>query len=189
MHADHETSSSIDGVSQLGDDELVATTQRLLQQERKLSACLLVHLAEVDARQLYRRHAYSSMFEYCVQVLRLSEAEAYLRIGAARTGRRFPRVLHMFAAGELHLSALKLLAPVLDDRNCQELLAAARFKSKREVELLLAQRRALPDVPNMIRKLPRPALAPTSGADSSRDELSPCDSSFPTFATCGNVPP
>ena len=134
MHAAHEPTSSLQPVAQLGDDALIAATHRLLQEERELSARLLVHLGEVDARQLYRQHAYSSMFEYCVQALHLSEAEAYLRIGAARTGRQFPRVLHMFAAGELHLSALKLLAPVLDAANCDELLAAARCKSKRELD-------------------------------------------------------
>ena len=169
MHAAYEPTASIDPVTQLGDDELIASTQRLLHEERKLSARLLVHLAEVDARQLYRQHACSSMFEYCVEALHLSEAEAYLRIGAARTGRRFPRVLQMFAAGELHLSALKLLAPVLDAANCDELLSAARFKSKREVEMLLAQRRPLPDVPSVIRKLPQPALAAAGG--SSQAEL------------------
>src|SRR5690349_23009871 len=135
MQAAQQSTASIDGVSQLGDAELIATMQRLLREERKLSARLLLHLGEVDARQLYRQHAYSSMFEYCVQALHLSEAEAYLRINAARLGRRTPRVLQMFAAGELHLSALKLLGPVLDDANCDELLAAARFKSKRELEL------------------------------------------------------
>ena len=163
------STASIVPVTQLDDDELIASTQRLLREERKLSARLLVHLAEVDTRQLYRQHAYSSMFEYCVEALHLSEAEAYLRIGAARTGRRFPRVLQMFAAGELHLSALKLLAPVLDAANSDELLTAARFKSKREVELLLAQRRPRPDVPSVIRKLPQPELA--QARDSSQTTL------------------
>src|SRR5262245_29779935 len=163
--------SALSPVARLGDDELIAGTQRLLREERKLSARLLVHLAEFDARQLYRQHAYSSMFEYCVEALHLSEAEAYLRIGAARVGRRFPRVLQMFAAGELHLSALKLLAPVLDDANCDELLAAARWKSKRQVELLLAQRRELPDVPSVVRKLPQPPAAPKAAGDSAQTEL------------------
>ena len=141
MHAAYESTASIDGVARLGDDELIASTQRLLREERTLSARLLAHLAEVDARQLYRQHAYSSMFEYCVRALHLSESEAYLRIGAARLGRRFPRVLPMLANGEPHLTALKLLAPVLDEANCDELLAAARFKSKQQIELLLARRR------------------------------------------------
>jgi hypothetical protein len=74
-------------------------------------------------------------------------------------------VLEMFAAGELHLSALKLLAPVLDEVNCEQLLAAARFKSKREVEHLLAYHRAQPDVPDAIRKLPQPSLAPKPADD------------------------
>ena len=160
MHMAHGLNASLTPVTKLGDDELIANVKRLLREEHELSAHLLVHLGEVDARQLYRQHAYSSMFEYCVQALHLSEAEAYLRIGAARTGRRFPDVLQMLAAGELHLSALKLLAPLLDETNCEELLSAARFKSKRDVELLLAKRREKPDVPNVIRKLPQPGLAP-----------------------------
>ena len=32
------------------------------------------------------------MFEYCVQALRMSEAEVYLRIRAGRLGREFPGV-------------------------------------------------------------------------------------------------
>ena len=171
MQAAHEPTASTDPVAQLDDDQLIASTQRLLREERILSARLLEHLAEVDTRQLYRQHAYSSMFEYAVEALHLSEAEAYLRIGAARTGRRFPRVLQMFAAGELHLSALKLLAPVLDMANCDELLTAARFKSKREVELLLAQRRPRPDVPSVIRKLPQSPLALEAAGGSSQTEL------------------
>jgi hypothetical protein len=153
----HGQQSSSDCVARLSDSELIATVHRLLHQERSLSARLLEHLAEVDARGLYRQHAYSSMFDYCVQALHLSESEAYLRIRAARLCRQFPSVLHLFAAGELHLSALKLLAPVLTETNCEELLDAARFKSKRDVELLLAQRAPQPAVPNVIRKLPPPA--------------------------------
>ena len=57
------------------------------------------------------------MFEYCVEALHMSEAEAYLRIRAARLGREFPRVLLMLEASELHLTAIKLLAPVLTQHN------------------------------------------------------------------------
>jgi hypothetical protein len=171
MHATHDF-GSIAGVAWLGDEELIANVERLLGQEREVSAQLLVHLGEVECRQLYLQRAFSSMFEYCVKALHLSEAEAYLRIGAARLGRRFPRVLQMFAAGELHLSALKLLAPVLDEVNCERLLAAARFKSKRDVEQLLAHHRARPDVPTAIRKLAQPSLAPKPADDAQTSLLS-----------------
>ena len=102
------------------------------------------------------------MFEYCVRALRMSEAEAYLRIGAARLSREFPRVLDMLQAGELHLSALKLLAPVLTPHNANELLEASRFKSKRDLEVLLAARFEKPDVPNTLRKLPQARPAPVA---------------------------
>ena len=152
-------------VARLGDQELIESLQRLLAQERGVHARLLIHLAEVDARGLYRERAYSSMFDYCVQALHMSEAEAYLRIRAARLSREFPRVLEMLQAGELHLSALKLLAPVLTADNAHELLEVARFKSKRELEVLLAARFEKPDVPNTIRKLPQARPAPAAEAN------------------------
>ena len=71
-------------VAALGDAELLATLRQLLADERTLSARVLVHLGEVDARGLYREQAFGSMFDYCVQALHLSEAEAYLHIRAAR---------------------------------------------------------------------------------------------------------
>jgi hypothetical protein len=182
MQATHEL-GSIAGVARLGDQVLIATVERLLRQERTVSAQLLIHLGEIEGRQLYLQRAFSSMFEYCVKALHLSEAEAYLRIGAARLGRRFPRVLQMFAAGELHLSALKLLAPVLDEVNCEQLLAAARFKSKRDVELLVAHHRAQPDVPDAIRKLPQPSLAPKPADDAQTLLLSRPASSATTVST------
>ena len=151
-------------VARLGDQELIESLQRLLAQERGAHARLLVHIAEVDARGIYRERAYSSMFDYCVQALHMSEAEAYLRIRAARLSREFPRVLDMLQAGELHLSALKLLAPVLTPHNADELLEASRFKSKRDLEVLLAARLEKPDVPTTLRKLPQARPAPVAVA-------------------------
>ena len=46
------------------------------------------------------------MFAYCTEVLHLSEAEAYLRIAAARASREHPLLLTMLADGRLHLSGI-----------------------------------------------------------------------------------
>jgi hypothetical protein len=127
---------------------VIEALQKLLAQERGVHARLLVHIGEVDARGLYRERAYSSMFDYCVRALHMSEAESHLRIRAARLSREFPRVLEMLQAGDLHLSALKLLAPLLTAQNANALLEGARFKSKRDLEVLLAAHFAKPDVPN-----------------------------------------
>jgi hypothetical protein len=125
MHAAQNPLDLPSDLAALGDEELLGKLRQLLAQERTLSARWLAHLAEVDVRGLYREQAYASLFDYCVQALHLSEAEAYLRIRAARLGREFPRVLRMFASGELHLSAIKLLAPVLTQQNAHELLDLA----------------------------------------------------------------
>ncbi len=88
----------------------------------------------------------------------LCEGAAYKRITAARTARRFPIILEMLADGRLHLSAVCLLAPHLTEENQSSLLDAAIHRSKRGVELLLAERFPKPDVPQSIRKLPAPEL-------------------------------
>ena len=90
------------------------------------------------------------------QVLHLSEHAAYGRIEAARAAHRFPVVLEHLANGALTLTTVCLLAPLLTPENYDALLAAARYKSRREVEQLVAMTRPKPDVPAAVRKLPSP---------------------------------
>ncbi|HKP57635.1 MAG TPA: hypothetical protein VJV78_12980 [Polyangiales bacterium] len=102
------------------------------------------------------------MFEYAVEALHMSPAEAYVRLRAAKLAREFPLVLSMLARNELHLSAVKLLAPHLTQANHVDVLERARCKSKRAVELIVAQLAPKPDVPSVVRKLPaaRAAASP-----------------------------
>ena len=79
--------------AQLSDSELLARTARLAHGERRATASLVAHLAEIETRRLYLGEACSSLFTYCIRVLRLSEPAAYNRIQAARAVRRFPAVL------------------------------------------------------------------------------------------------
>src|ERR1700753_925688 len=100
---------SLDEVRRVTDQELITRLRRLVCADQTLNAQLIVHLGEVDARGLYREHAYASMFLSCVEELRMSEAQAYLRIQAARLARKFPVVAQLLARGSVHLTALKLL--------------------------------------------------------------------------------
>jgi hypothetical protein len=140
---------------QLSDEALISKLSRCIREDRELSAQLLVHLGEVDARKLYRDQGFSSLFDYCVRSLHMSESEAELRIKAARIGRQFPNALEMLARGELHMTALRLLAPVLTASNTY-LLKDACFKSKQEVRELLAKHFPSPDVAESMRRLPQP---------------------------------
>jgi hypothetical protein len=76
-----------DEVRQVPDREPIVRLRRLVQADHTLQARLIVHLGELDARGLYREQACASMFAFCVKDLRMSEAQASLRIHAARLGR------------------------------------------------------------------------------------------------------
>jgi hypothetical protein len=74
--------------SQLSDDALEAEVARLASSERGCTASLVGHLAELYGRRLHERAGFSSLFTYCMEVLRLSEHEAYDRMKAAKVARR-----------------------------------------------------------------------------------------------------
>ena len=141
-------------LTSFSDDELLRRLSDLLGQSRRDEADLVAHIGEVDRRRLYAREASPSMFAYCTEVLHLSEAEAYLRIAAARASREHPLLLTMLADGRLHLTAIAKLAPHLTPENREALLKRAAHRSKREIEELVAELAPRPDAPAVMRKLP-----------------------------------
>jgi 5-methylcytosine-specific restriction endonuclease McrA len=147
------------------DDELLRRLDALLRDSRHAEADLVAHVGEADARRLYAREASPSMFAYCTEVLHLSEAEAYLRIAAARASREHPVLLTMLADGRLHLTAIAKLAPHLTAENRDVLLQRATHRTKRQVEELVAELAPRSDVQATIRKLPerRTTAAQPSG--------------------------
>ena len=150
--------------AQLSNHDLLDLVKRLAADERQATARLIASLMEVDARRLYLAEGCSSLFTYCTQVLHLSEHAAYGRIEAARAARRFPGILELLAEGAITLTAVGLLAAHLTDANHMEVLNAARHKTKREVERLVAQIHPRPDVPSSIRRLPAPKPLAVSSA-------------------------
>src|ERR1700755_3629544 len=143
----------LDVVKRLTDDELVLRVRHCVREDRRVSAQLLAHLGEIEARGLHRDLGYESMFEYAVHALHMSDSEAGLRVHAARFARKFPASLEMLSRGELHLTAMKLLAPVLTKQNA-EMLNEACLKTKQEIQLLIAKYCPQPDAPEVIRRLP-----------------------------------
>jgi len=146
-------------VGQLSNQEVVVRVKLLVQREREATAALVAHLAVLDERQLYLAEGCSSMFTYCAQVLHLSEYAAYSRIEAARAARRYPIILDLIDDGSVNVTTVGLLAPELTPENHVDLLEAARHKSKRQVQELVAQLRPQPSVPSSVRRLPTTSLA------------------------------
>lgn len=168
-------------LAKLSDGELVASLKNLLRRDAELTAEIVAHLGEVDQRRLYLDEACSSLFVYCKARLGMSEGMAYKRIQAARASRKFPVLIDMLRAAELHLCGVCLLVPHLTVENHRTLLAAAKHKSKREIERLLAESFPHPDVAATVRRLPQPKWERTNDALAARDATSPA-------ATVGDPP-
>lgn len=145
--------------SQLTDDQLLVAVQRLAARERDSTADLVAHFAEIEERRLYLGAGFTSLYEYCRNVLHLSEDRACNRIAAARAARRFPVIVEMLADGRLNLSTLRMVAPHLADDH-EALLASVAFKSRREVSELLARRHPRADVATSVRRLPALVVEP-----------------------------
>jgi hypothetical protein len=145
-------SDPVAAFASLSDDELVERVKDLAGAERRASVALIRSLMELDARKLYLREGCSSLYTYCTQVLHLSEGSAYNRIETARAARRYPQVLEMLERGDLTPTAVRLLAPHLTPENHAVLLAAARHRSRLEIQELLGS------------VVPRPACSTQSDA-------------------------
>lgn len=137
----------------LSDSALTVEVMRLAGCEQRATADLVAALAEFDDRRLYLGEGCSSLFVYCTRVLRLSEHAAYSRIQAARTANRFPMIFDMLFAGDLTVTNVELLGPVLTEQNHRDLLLEARHRSKREVAMMVARLNPRPDAPCIITPL------------------------------------
>jgi 5-methylcytosine-specific restriction endonuclease McrA len=147
----------------IADDALLARLDVLVSEERASVADVIEHLAEVDRREVVVDRGYSTLFDYCVNKLRFSEAAALLRIRVARAAIRFPRILVDLRSGALHLDAVMRLHPHLSPVNCDDVLNKAAGATKREVLALAAQFGSTEKAPerDAIRYLP-PKPSPQS---------------------------
>ena len=162
---------ALKSLARLSDDELLRRLSDVLAQSRRVESVLVAHIGEVDTRRLFAREASPSMFQYCIDALHLSKAEAYHRITAARASREHPMLLAMLEDGRLHLSGISVLAPHLTKANCDELLTRAIHKTKDAIKELVAEIAPKPDVPSVVRKLPSrqaPASAKASASATPR---------------------
>jgi hypothetical protein len=133
-------------LTELSDEALVSQLAAICLEGHRLTARLVVALVEVEERRLDLNAACTSMFDFCVRRLGMSEGAAFRRLDAARLVRRHPALLPRIEKGELHLSTLILLRPhlaQLTEAGIAELAAAVAGKNRRAVEEYLARRRRL----------------------------------------------
>ena len=140
--------------SELSNHQLMGNLKNLVGKERENKVHVIVHLGEVEDRRIFATKGYDSMHRFCQEELHFSEYQAFLRINAARLAKRFPIVLSMLSDGRIHLSALGLLRNHLSEMSHRALLNACTYKSKRQVEVIIAQSFPKPDLPSSVRRVP-----------------------------------
>lgn len=147
-------------LSMMSAEELASRLDALVSDERQWQVEFLRHLAELDRRQLHVTLGYPSLFAYCTQALRLTNASAFRRTTAARLMTRFPVIAAFLQSRRLCLTTLCLLKDVLDEANHAVLLERAAGRTEAEVKVLVATLRPQPAPSEMIRKLPDPQRPP-----------------------------
>ncbi len=141
---------------------LSARLRALAGEERNVQADFLLHLDALDRRRGFAELGYPSLWGYCLRALHLCEGAAGRRIGAMRVLRRFPRLEGELRAGRLGLSTLCLLGPALTDDNVAGLTERAAFKTKAEVEAIVASVRPWAPPQDGLRRVSSPPAAASS---------------------------
>ena len=147
-------------LARLTDGELAAQVKNLATRERTATAQMIAHLAEMDTRDIHLREGYPRLYDYCREVLHLSDWEAYNRVEAARVARQFPVLFDMLEEGSIHLTGVKLLAPHLTAENHRAVLESARWKSKLAIGEIVARLDPQPDVPTLVVAIPQFTVTP-----------------------------
>ncbi|HEU5076015.1 MAG TPA: HNH endonuclease signature motif containing protein [Polyangiaceae bacterium] len=166
----------------LKDQVLLSQFADLVRQDREGNANLLRHIDTIDRRRLWARLGHPSLFDFLVTRYHMSESTAGKRIGAARAARSLPVLFGMVARGEIHLSGIHRLKAHLTSENHAAVLAAAKHKTMRQIDELVARLAPQPDVPSTLRALPTrtTATALTAAGPGPGPALLPASSAPPT---------
>ncbi len=141
-------------LEKLSSDELLHSAETLVVSESTSIAKLIAHLAEMSSRKTALKLGYSSLYQYCIERLNLSEGAVPARIHVSNVSRRFPQLLVALAETRVSLTVAALLAPHLTEDNVQKLISDCAGKTRRQTEEYLVAIKPKPVFEPSIRKRP-----------------------------------
>jgi hypothetical protein len=100
----------------------------------RAEAELIEVLQQVEEHRVFMKRGHSSLFNYVVQELGLSESVTFNLIAVARKSREVPELKVQIAQGAITLSNARKIAPVLTQANQGEWLTKAAQLSHRQLE-------------------------------------------------------
>jgi hypothetical protein len=156
---------------------LAKRLRELARDKRNVDVDFLLHLDAFDARNAYLDAGYASLWDFCLRELHLREGAAGRRIGAMRVLRRFPALEAPLRDGRLSLCTITMLGPALTAANLEDVVARAAYRTKSEVDDLVASLQPRVAPKEGIRRLPEPRTAttdPVRGANRPPAVTAPC---------------
>jgi 5-methylcytosine-specific restriction endonuclease McrA len=101
---------------------------------KQAEADLILVLQEIDASRVFAKMGFTSLFQYCVESLGLSENVTANFIAVARKAREVPVLQSAIQNGSLTVSKARKITPVLTLANQEEWVEKAQTLSSRKLE-------------------------------------------------------
>jgi 5-methylcytosine-specific restriction endonuclease McrA len=114
-------------------------TLECVTQYKNQEALLIDRLQEVDEKRVFEHLGVTSLFSYCVEILKLSEDRAYALIRVARKSVEVPELKAAVSQGELSVAAAKRIAAVITPENKTEWIEKAKELKQRELDKAIAE--------------------------------------------------
>ena len=136
--------------------------KQLSQKYRHTESELLEVLLEIDTKKAYLALGYSSLYQYCVQALSLTESQSYAFMAVARKSREVPELKEAVKSDEMSLSNARKLVSVITPQNKEIWLEKGKQLPQKALEREIAKSQPEPPVKERIR----PVSEKESGAQS-----------------------
>jgi hypothetical protein len=101
---------------------------------KQAEADLIIVLQEVEVSRLFAKMGFTSLFQYCVEALGLSESVTANFVTVARKAREVPVLQSAIQNGSLSVSKARKITPVLTLANQDEWVEKAQTLSSRKLE-------------------------------------------------------
>jgi hypothetical protein len=111
----------------------------LAQEFKRIESELLEIFRQIDCQLLYRRLGYTSLHDYAMRALSLSESTACALIAVARKSLEVPELKLALDSGELSISQARKITPVINAGNATQWLVKASSLTNRQLEREVAQ--------------------------------------------------
>ena len=111
-------------------------------------------VAEIVRRETFVDLGYGSIWDYLRRVHKQSDTMIHYRLRCAQAVNRFPQVIEPLRSGALCMTTLAKLMEVLNESNCEALMAEALGKSKKDAERIVAREKPQPIPKDVTRPLP-----------------------------------